>query len=67
VLVGCLEVGEACGDLGVRDVERELAAGDVEGDGVAFVHGGDGAAELRFGGNVPGHQAAGGAGEAAVG
>ena len=46
---------------------REFAVGDVEGDGVAFVDGGDGASELGFGGYVAGHEAAGGSGEAAVG
>jgi hypothetical protein len=56
------------GDLFFADFERELAVGDVEGDGVAFVDGGDGAAELKASGSdVAGHEAAGGAGEAAVG
>ena len=44
-----------------------LRCGDVEGDGVAFVDGGDGASEEGFGGDVAGHEAAGGSGEAAVG
>ena len=48
-------------------LRRELAVGDVEGDGVAFVDGGDGAAEVGFGSDVAGHQAARGSGEAAVG
>ena len=40
---------------------------DVEGDGVAFADGGDGAAELGFGGDVAGHQPARGSGETPVG
>ena len=49
---------EAGGDLGVGDVEGKLAGGDVEGDGVAFVDGGDGAAEESFRCNMPSHEAA---------
>src|SRR6185437_6928410 len=63
---GGFEVFEALLHLFVGDVEREFAVGDVEGDGVAFADGGDGAAELSFGGDVAGHEAARGAGEAAI-
>ncbi len=64
---GALPGFEACGDLFVGDVEGQLALRDVEGDGVAFVDGGDGASEESLGGDVAGHEAAGGSGEAAVG
>ena len=41
--------------------------GDVDGDRVAVAHGGDRPAARRLGGDVAGHEAVGGAGEAPVG
>src|ERR1700678_4093849 len=58
--------GEAGGDLGFGDVEGEGAGGDIDDDGVALVDGGDGPAEEGFGGDVAGHESAGGPGEAAI-
>src|SRR3982750_74698 len=54
-------------DLFRRNFKPQLALINVEGDGVAFVHGCDGPSQLGLGGYVADHQAACSSGEAAVG
>ena len=62
-----LVVGDPLGDLLVGEGDVEAAVVDVDGDLVALADRRDRAALGRLGGDVADHQAAGGAGEAAVG
>ena len=59
--------GAAAGQLGVVDQQLQAAPGDVDLDGVALVHERDQAADERLGRDVADAEAAGGAGETAVG
>ena len=59
--------GAAGGEVFVADVEVQFPVGDVEGDEVAILDEGEGAADGGFGGDVEGAGAVGGAGHAAVG
>jgi hypothetical protein len=62
-----LPVGETRRDFGVVDIEIEATRIDIEHDGIAVAHCGNGSADGCFGRNVPRHEAVGRAGEAAVG
>jgi hypothetical protein len=62
-----LPADAALGDLGFGHVQLQHQLVRVDGDRVAFVDEGDGAAGRRFGRHVADHHAPGAAGEAAVG
>ncbi len=62
-----LVLGDPLGDLLVGEVDVDAAVVDVDGDLIALPDRRDRAALGRLGGDVADHQAAGGAGEAAVG
>ena len=65
--LGLFPGGFAFGHFGFGDVEVHLALGGVDGEGVAILHQGEGAADIGFGADVADDEAVAAAGEASIG